>query len=76
MQRANFTVETKKGTTYDANHLVIEKVMENGKAVSMLSFLCSGSRTYLMPEDVKEVIFHPTGSTWCSECDGRIDNVA
>ena len=75
MQRAQFTVETKEGTSYDANHLVIEKEIRDGKCVSILSFLCSGSRLYLKPDMVKEIRFSPTGAFWCSECDARIDNV-
>ena len=76
MERMSITVTTKHDTHYDANHLSIEKQMgADNKIHSQLSFLCSGSRTTIMAEDVKSITFSPTGAVWCSECDHRIDGL-
>lgn len=74
MQRAQFTIHMKIGSNYDANHLSIERKSIDGKQKSILSFLCSGARESVNPEDVKEITFSATGAVWCSECDARIDN--
>ena len=57
---------------YDANHISIERENVDGKMVSRLSFLCSGSRTTLDPEDVVSIEFNKTGAQQCSECDQSI----
>lgn len=72
MKRMSMQVTTKSGIAYDANHLSIEKCFIDGKVYSQLSFLCSGQRTTLMADTVKEISFSVDNATWCSECDNSI----
>jgi hypothetical protein len=71
MERATLTVRTKDGINYDANHLSIERITENGTTKSVISFLCSGSRLTFDPADIEEILLHGIefGASWCSECD-------
>jgi len=76
MKRASITITTKRGTNYDANHITIEKLFDGKQMISQISFLCSGTRTTLLPEEIKEIIFAKESATWCSECDGSINNIS
>jgi hypothetical protein len=75
MKRASFTVHMKNGMNYDANHLSIEKTCIDGRTKSILSFLCSGLRSTVKPNDVKEITFSDDSADWCSECDSKIDKI-
>jgi len=75
MKRMSITVTTRNDIKYDANHLSIEKQIVDGKVYSQLSFLCSGQRTTLMADAVKEISFSVDNATWCSECDSSILNM-
>jgi hypothetical protein len=75
MQRAHFTVITKDGTRWDANHLSIARDTTIG-AVSILHFFCSGQHMERNVQDITTIEFAPTGASWCSECDASIASIA
>ena len=81
MQRASFTITTKLGANrvaiiYDANHISISNRVDNdGKAGSVVNFICSGSMKSLWAEEIEGIVFHPTGAYHCGECDQSIANV-
>lgn len=81
MRRSTFTIITKLGAngvaiSYDANHLSITSRVDNdGKAGSVVNFICSGGMKSLWAEEIAEVVFHPTGACHCSECDQSIASV-
>lgn len=74
MKRAAFTIKTKAGKAYDANHLSITGEYDSnyGGIVSVLAFVCSGAMQKLRATDVESVTFSEASAGHCSECESSI----
>lgn len=75
MQRASFTVTTKRGISYDANHLAVVRGHDPSLgpgSISLLTFVCSGEQTTFPASEIEVVTFHPASAQHCSECDESI----
>lgn len=85
MKQSTFTVKTKDGTSYSANHLSVTRRsvyatgddgLQHGVGQeSVLCFVCSGEMIQVRAADVESVEWHPAANTYCSECDGSVWNV-
>lgn len=82
MTRANFTVVTKSGERWSANHLAVSRASrpydlttQQGGSYSILSFISSGELVRLEAADVERIEWCPVGAAWCSECDASIHDL-
>ena len=74
MTRPHFTVRTKQGVNYDANH--ISYGVRNDQQQFIVTFISSGAVITLPADDVREigVEYHPSNAGWdyCGQCDQSI----
>lgn len=77
MDRAHFTVvvwtesrRTEDQQSYDANQLT---VCHDGTGKPVLAFLSSGIPMSFPVDQVADVIFEPTGASWCPTCSRTLD---
>ena len=72
MKRMAFTIKTKSGSNYDANHIC--STYRDGDLHPMISFQCSGRMMTFPCEEVLNIIIGT--ADWCSECDQRLLNMS
>lgn len=66
MLRPGFTIETKLGINYDANHICYSWNQSIGWVIS---FICSGTEAQFPANEIKEIRFSSESCHYCNECD-------
>jgi hypothetical protein len=74
MVRFAFTVHTKQGGHFDANHLAIVRGHGDASSTSYLAFESSGQMLTIPCAEVTGISFGQ-GAVHCPWCDARIDSV-
>lgn len=83
MNRPHFTVtvrgQNNSDIAYDANHIAVTRQPDATSTdigqMCYVSFVCSGRMVTVPATDVVSIQFHPTGATWCADCDAPLNYV-